>query len=89
MRIEQARALSVSPELLAAKEVELTHRFEADLATDAWRRTFRGRDVLKEFARSRRKASYEILRALIISRMAHIEFKPSGMKEVVDAIIAA
>lgn len=89
VRIEQARALSVSPELLAAKEVELTHRFEADLATDAWRRTFRGRDVLKEFARSRRKASYEILRALIISRMAHIEFKPSGMKEVVDAIIAA
>lgn len=72
---------------LLAMEQKLRKKFEKSLATDAWRRTFRGRDILKEFAAKNCKASYEILRNVIISRMADEGYRPTGMKKVVEAIL--
>jgi hypothetical protein len=69
-------------------ESRLRKKFEKQLGTDAWRKSFRGRDILKEFARSNCKASYEILRNVIISRMADTSHRPAGMRKIVEAILA-
>lgn len=70
-------------------ETKLRTRFDKALGTDAWRKTFRGRDVLKEFAQANCKASYETLRNVIISRMADDSHRPTGMRKVVEAILKA
>lgn len=87
-KLESVSKDTLSRETLTEMERSLRARLEADLATDAWRRTFRGRDVLKAFAKANSKVSYEILRNLIIARMSDADFKPAGMKSVVDEILA-
>lgn len=87
-KIQSTLQGSLTKTALIERENLLRARFEADLATDAWRRTFRGRDILKEFARSNTDISYEVLRNLIIARMADAAHKPAGMKKVIDEIIA-
>ena len=74
---------------LLARESELRTKLESDLATDAWRRTFRGRDVLKEFARANSKSSYEVIRNLVMARMSDAGFRPPGMQSVIEAILVA
>jgi hypothetical protein len=69
--------------------VALITKFENDLATDAWRISFRGRDVLKEFVKTHAQISYEAFRDLLIARMKDEKFKPTGMKQVIDEIVAA
>jgi len=77
----------LSAEKLESHEFSLRASFESDLATDAWRRTFRGRDVLKQFVKDHSKASYEVVRNLIIARMSDAGYKPVGMQLVIDEII--
>jgi hypothetical protein len=69
------------------RERELRQKFEKDLATDAWRANFRGRDVLKRFVADNCDASYETVRNLIIARMRDAGHKPTGMQKVVDQIL--
>jgi hypothetical protein len=86
-KINQLANDELTPTNLQAKEAELQEKYESDLGTDAWRRTFRGRDVLKEFAKSNCKDSYEVMRNLIVARMSDAGYKPDGMSEVVQKII--
>ena len=83
---------TVSSKLTVAKLTEREQKYrallEADLATDAWRRTFRGRDVLMKFTADHSKASYDVFKNLIIARMSDANYKPPGMKLVIDQIIA-
>jgi hypothetical protein len=89
LKVDELAKSTLTNEALLARETELRARFDADLATDAWRRTFRGRDVLKEFARLNSTSSYEVIRNLIIARMSDAGHRPAGMKDVVEAILAA
>ena len=54
-----------------------------------WTQTFRGRDVLRRFVgRFVTGIGYETFRDLIIARMRDAEYKPAGMKRVIDTILA-
>jgi hypothetical protein len=50
---------------------------------------FRGRAILRRFAgRLIRGMHYEYFRELVISRMAEAGYRPTGIKDVVNAILA-
>ncbi|WP_086607745.1 AAA family ATPase [Erythrobacter donghaensis] len=72
---------------ILALEARLRKKFERQLGTDTWRKTFRGRDILRQFAHQNCRASYEILRNVIISRMADASYKPAGMRKIIDVIL--
>lgn len=72
---------------IVALEAKLRKSFLKALGTNAWKKSFRGRDILKEFAHTNCKASYETLRNVIISRMADAGHRPAGMQKVIDAIL--
>jgi len=74
---------------LRVKERELRERYEAALADGNWIKIFRGRDILKRYAARFTTVPYEILRNLILSRMRETGYQPTGMKTVVEAILAA
>ncbi|MCY3941144.1 MAG: AAA family ATPase [Gammaproteobacteria bacterium] len=59
------------------------------LTTEDWRKHFRGRDILREFAgKYVRGMAYEYFRELIISQMLSSNYQPAGMKAVLDQILA-
>lgn len=88
-RVEELIGGRLKADALTAMENGLTRRFEADLATDNWRMTFRGRDILKRFVKDNTSASYETFRNIIVSRMCDAGFRPAGMAQVVSKIIEA
>jgi AAA domain, putative AbiEii toxin, Type IV TA system/Protein of unknown function (DUF4435) len=72
---------------LSREETELTSKAQDDLRTDAWRESFRGRDVLRQFVHRHVEGSrYEPFRDLIVARMREAAFEPPGMQDVVDQI---
>lgn len=74
---------------LVKNELEVGQKLQESLGTDAWRATFRGRDVLKEFCSRyvKGKASYATFRDLIIARMKDAAHKPAGMQGVIGKIL--
>jgi len=88
-RIEATLSGELNPENVQAEDRRFREQFEDDLLTGAWRRTFRGRDVLKRFVgRHVGGLSYEPFRELIISKMRDTNFQPPGMKRVIEAILS-
>jgi len=87
-RIDKAVTSKLTVAKLTERELKCRALLEADLATDAWRRTFRGRDVLTKFIGDHSKASYDVFRSLIIARMSDANHRPAGMKLVIDQILA-
>ena len=58
------------------------------LRTDDWKKHFRGRDVLQEFAGKYVPGMrFVYFRELIISQMSSAGYQPSGMKAVLDQIV--
>ena len=58
------------------------------LTTEDWRKHFRGRDILQEFAGKYLPGMrYVYFRELIISQMSSAGFQPPGMKAVLDQIV--
>ena len=71
------------------EQVTRERKFLVDsLATDDWRKHFRGRDILRAFAGQYIPGMrYEHFRNLIISRMMSAGYQPPGMKAVLEQII--
>jgi AAA ATPase domain len=88
-RIDAKSKTSLTASALNKKETALRKKFQGHLATQKWKNTFRGRDILKAFTREHCSVSYEVLRNLILARMVEAGHKPKGMKKVIDAILAA
>ena len=58
------------------------------LKTEDWRKHFRGRDILQEFAGKYLPGMrYVYFRELIISQMSSVGYHPLGMKAVLDQIV--
>ncbi|MEM8722440.1 MAG: DUF4435 domain-containing protein [Cyanobacteria bacterium P01_G01_bin.39] len=77
---------------LQQKEREIRCEFEQDLTNDNWRKTFRGRDILKRFINkynsgNKAKPKYEQFRNNIIARMRDEEYQPKGMETVISFIL--
>lgn len=75
---------------LAALEVIANQRkqeYEDDLANGNWKKTFRGRAILKRIAEKHGGgAGYLVLRNLMLARMRDMALEPEGMKAVLDRI---
>lgn len=86
--LSQCQSKELTDENLCAKENELKRHYEAALASDDWKRCFRGRQILRLFSgRFLRSLKYEFFRDSIIDKMRNDRFQPLGMKEVLDKII--
>ena len=87
-RLSKVIENDLSNEKLKDMEKTLWENYENDLLTEAWKKSFRGRDILKQFASSHLKGiSYDYFRNLIIAKMRNEEFQPEGMKKVLDIIL--
>lgn len=89
-RVSSLRENSLSQESLSAQSIALRSRFEADLATERWVTTFRGRDILRLFVADHLNGTvrYETFRNLVVAAMRDANYQPDGMKKVVDHIIS-
>ena len=60
---------------------------ESAVGTDDWKKEFRGRDLLKQFADQYTVGvRYEVLRDMIVNAMAEQEIRPPGMLRVLEKI---
>lgn len=84
---------TAAAELSEVKIRELVdhHRemLQADLASGRWKQTFRGRDILKRYTRRFMNGlvKYPVFRDLIVSRMREDQYRPSGMRDVIEEIL--
>jgi hypothetical protein len=85
-RVTELVANELSLDRLRERENELRAELESHLASEAWRRTFRGRDVLKVFVKHHAPVSYEAFRDLVLARMKEAGFEPPGMSAVLKEI---
>jgi len=89
-RVAEAIDKTLTMKALSKDETVAKRRFAADLRTGKWLCTFRGRDVLKRFvAHHVRGVAYEAFRDLVLARMRDDDFKPEGMRHVLENILAA
>jgi predicted ATPase len=86
-RIASAVSTTLTGAALTAKEREIRCEVEGYFVDDQWTRRIPGRDILKKFVSLEElPVGYEVLRNMIMSRMADIGFKPAGMKAVFEKI---
>lgn len=87
-RLGTVVANDLTRDKLGKEERTLTVTVRADLSTDRWRSTFRGRDILRRFAnRHLNGMAYEQFRDLIIARMRDAEFQPNGMSRIIEQVL--
>ncbi len=88
-RLGTVVANDLTKDKLSREEKSFTTTVRADLNTDRWRSTFRGRDILRRFVgRHLDGMSYEQFRDLIIARMRDAEFQPNGMSKVIERVLS-
>lgn len=74
---------------LQAREKEFREEIERSFTDGSWIANVPGREILRRFIdRQKVAVGYEFFRNLIVSRMAETGYKPSGMKAVIDKIVA-
>ena len=89
-RLDSVLSNDLLPSKIQEMEKTIRDEFETALLDGTWKKTFRGRDVLKRFAGLLSDGiKYEQLRNLIIARMRDDGYQPQGMVDVVNAIINA
>jgi hypothetical protein len=88
-RIQKRLGTDISLTALQSAQDEYIAGFTTALADGSWLSKFRGREILRRFAgRHIKGMQYEYFRELVISRMAEAGYRPPGMKDVVNAILA-
>ncbi|MBB4152947.1 AAA15 family ATPase/GTPase [Sphingomonas jinjuensis] len=76
----------LSPEQISMRSTSTRETLTRDLGTDEWRSTFRGRDILKEFAsRHCQRVTWDVLRDLVLGKMQLAEYQPVGMARILNA----
>ncbi len=88
-RIEKSALNELSANELIAKEKEIRKEIELSFSDGSWLKILPGRDILKQFVDLESiPVGYEVLRNLILSRMADKNYKPIGMKSIIDKVLA-
>lgn len=88
-RLAELAELGLSESALRLREAEYTAKFESQLSSDEWVRTFRGRDILTEFAhRYGEGLGYQRMRTLIANRMAEYSYQPIGMGATLSRVLS-
>jgi hypothetical protein len=88
VRIDQAAATQLTREVLEQVERDRLGMLQRDLDSGEWQRSFRGRDVLKDFVGTHLSGElgYAAFRDLVVARMRDESFQPKGMREVVEKV---
>ena len=91
-RITNVTGDNLTLEALKREERIVQNRLMQDLRGGDWRKTFKGRDILRRFVNDHvanhvSRIGYEEFRDLIVGRMRDARFEPPGMREVVQAIL--
>lgn len=71
---------------ISAQKDNFLEEIDFGFADGSWNKSLPGRDVLKRFSGSV-NIPYEMLRNLIVSRMAERGHQPQGMKDVIEKIV--
>lgn len=88
-KIEAAIENELSEQSLLSAEQQLRIEIEASFTDGSWIKKLPGRDILKQYVAGQTlPVGYEVLRNLIVGRMVEVGFKPAGMKEVIDKVVA-
>ena len=86
-RIKNAIQLTLSESELVKTEQSFRNEIEQSFSDGSWIKKLPGREILRQYvALESVPVAYEILRNLIVSRMAELGIKPVGMKTVIDKI---
>ncbi len=89
-RFEKAAIESISSTRLTELEQQYSQEAKAQLTSTQWLSKFRGRDVLSRFSgKYAGGVRYEVFRNLIISSMRDADYRPRGMKVIIDQILEA
>ena len=87
-RINDVVDSTLRKDLIEQQAGQFNREVHAQLSTNEWKKTFRGRDILRRFiGKYGQGLRYEPFRDLIIARMRDADYKPGGMKAVVDQIL--
>lgn len=87
-RLQKVCVASLGIETLVDEVSSLSESLQRDLISGNWRSTFRGRDILKRFVAEHGSGlKYNHFRNLIISKMRDDNFKPKGMKSVLEKVM--
>jgi hypothetical protein len=87
-RIDELIQSSLSPTSLEEMSRAHRERFQVDLRNGDWKKSFRGRDILRLFVgRHGGGVKYEAFRNVIIGRMRDKGYQPPGMKKILDQIL--
>ena len=87
-RIAAALSGELSVDTLENYRKEVDENLESDLENGNWVKTYKGRDILKNFCNNHvQKVGYEVFRDLTISCMESDKFEPVGMKSIFDVIL--
>jgi hypothetical protein len=89
IRIEKLIKTDLSLAKLKEFAVARERQYCNDVRTGEWKRSVRGRDVLREFAHRHVSGTrYESFRNLVIARMKEVGHQPPGMKSIIDKVLA-
>ena len=89
-RVQSAVAEGLDTASLEALEKKGKRELQTALKNGSWKRTFRGRDILKRFVDSHMggRVSYPAFRDLLVEKMRDAAFQPKGMKSVLGRILS-
>lgn len=89
-RINNKSTEMLSLDKLIDKHGEFKAQYEASFADGTWKSKLPGREILKRYiAATSPGVSYEMFRNLIMTKMADEGYRPVGMADVIQDIIAA
>jgi hypothetical protein len=75
---------------IRAGDTQVRASLEADLASGHWKKTFRGRDILKRYAGYHCPGvPYLSFRNIVLSKMRDGGYRPAGMQFVIEQILSA
>lgn len=88
--VVSAHETQLCSEALTAHEKKVRATLAAALASETWKKDFRGRDILKELLQEIGVGiKYEMFRNLLVSKMRDKGIQPEGMRMVINAILPA
>lgn len=88
-KVTDACSNELNEAALKQREQLSRERYVASIADGSWTKVVRGRDILKKFTGKHATAvTYEVFRNLIISMMKDANYRPAGMKQVIDKVLA-
>ncbi|MCB0748568.1 MAG: ATP-binding protein [Ignavibacteriae bacterium] len=88
LEMESKKVNSLSQRELYKKERFIQNKYQNALKDETWKSVYNGRNILKRFVGKHCEGiRYEQFRNLLISKMKHERFKPTGMKKIIDEIL--